>query len=74
LVSAVGQAAGPPLDEIGSTLARSLVEGIGPETASATEVFASILHHHGVACLVGERAYSKCSSRLWDDEARNRAL
>ncbi len=74
LVSAVGQAAVPPLDEIGSTLGRSLVEGVVPGTASAAEVSAIILHHHGVACLVGERTYGKYSSHLRDDGARNRAL
>jgi carboxyl-terminal processing protease len=41
----------------------SLVLWVGPGTASAAEVFAGILRHHGIAYLVGERTYGKCSSQ-----------
>ncbi len=42
---------------------RALVLWVGPGTASAGEVFAGVLRHHGVARLVGERTYGKCSSQ-----------
>jgi carboxyl-terminal processing protease len=36
---------------------------VGPDTASAAEVFAGSLQHHGRAKLVGQRTYGKCSSQ-----------
>ncbi len=42
---------------------RALVLWVGPGTASAGEVFAGVLRHHGAARLVGERTYGKCSSQ-----------
>lgn len=36
---------------------------IGPQTASAAEVFAGILHKAGQACLVGAESYGKCVSQ-----------
>ena len=40
-----------------------LVLLIGPDTASAAEVFAGALHRQGRAVLVGRRSYGKCSSQ-----------
>ena len=36
---------------------------IGPDTASAAEVFAGILRSHNRAVLVGQRSFGKCSSQ-----------
>lgn len=36
---------------------------VGPDTASAAEIFAGILQQHGRARLVGRRTYGKCSSQ-----------
>ena len=36
---------------------------VGPDTASAAEVFAGTLQQHGRAKLVGQRTYGKCSSQ-----------
>jgi len=47
----------------GPKLAMPLVILIGPDTASAAEVFAGILRRHGRAGLVGLRSYGKCSSQ-----------
>ena len=41
----------------------SVVLWVGPGTASAGEVFAGVLRHHGAARLVGERTFGKCSSQ-----------
>ena len=41
----------------------SVVLWVGPGTASAGEVFAGVLRHYGVARLVGERTFGKCSSQ-----------
>lgn len=40
-----------------------LVLLIGPDTASAAEVFAGALHRQGRAVLVGRRSHGKCSSQ-----------
>jgi carboxyl-terminal processing protease len=40
-----------------------LVLWVGPGTASAAEVFAGILHYYGLARLVGQATYGKCSSQ-----------
>ncbi|ANB02545.1 S41 family peptidase [Ectothiorhodospira sp. BSL-9] len=47
----------------GEKLAMPLVLLVGPETASAAEVFAGILQHHGRAYLVGQPTFGKCSSQ-----------
>lgn len=47
----------------GDKLVMPLVLLIGPETASAAEVFAGILQHHGRAYLVGQPTFGKCSSQ-----------
>ncbi|MBE1425768.1 carboxyl-terminal processing protease [Desulfomicrobium macestii] len=36
---------------------------VGPDTASAAEIFAGALHRQGRAKLVGQRTYGKCSSQ-----------
>lgn len=36
---------------------------IGPDTASAAEIFAGILRQHGRARLAGQRSYGKCTSQ-----------
>lgn len=36
---------------------------VGPETASAAEIFAGALHQQGRVKLVGQRTYGKCSSQ-----------
>lgn len=40
-----------------------LVLWVGPGTASAGEIFAAALQQYGVALLIGERTYGKCSSQ-----------
>lgn len=41
----------------------SLVLWVGPGTASAGEIFAGILQRHGLARLVGQRSFGKCSTQ-----------
>ena len=36
---------------------------VGPDTASAAEVFAGILQQHGRAKLIGQRTYGKCTTQ-----------
>jgi len=43
--------------------APALVLLVGPQTASAAEIFAGILQHHGRAILVGDRTFGKCRSQ-----------
>lgn len=47
----------------GPKYAMPLVLLVGPETASAAEIFAGILHQQGRAKLVGQTTYGKCSSQ-----------
>ncbi|MCG5495597.1 S41 family peptidase [Ectothiorhodospira variabilis] len=47
----------------GTKLSMPLVLLVGPHTASAAEVFAGILQHHGRARLVGQPTFGKCSSQ-----------
>ena len=41
----------------------ALVLLVGPQTASAAEIFAGILQYHGRALLVGEHTFGKCRSQ-----------
>ena len=41
-----------------------LVLLVGPDTASAAEIFAGVLQFHGRALLVGQRTRGKCSSQV----------
>ncbi len=52
-VSSVPELASPPL-----------VLLVGPDTASAAEIFAGVLQFHGRALLVGQRTRGKCSSQV----------
>ena len=47
----------------GSKLDMPLVLLVGPDTASAAEVFAGALQAHGRAALVGMQSFGKCSSQ-----------
>lgn len=47
----------------GEKLTMPLALLVGPDTASAAEVFAGCLQQHGRAKLVGQRTYGKCSSQ-----------
>lgn len=47
----------------GVKIDRPLALLVGPDTASAAEVFAGSLQQHGRARLVGRRTYGKCSSQ-----------
>lgn len=47
----------------GRKLTMPLVLIVGPDTASAAEVFAGILQQHGRARLVGQKTFGKCSSQ-----------
>lgn len=47
----------------GHKLGMPLVLIVGPDTASAAEVFAGILQQHGRARLVGQKTFGKCSSQ-----------
>lgn len=47
----------------GTKLNMPLVLLVGPETASAAEVFAGALQHHRRARLIGQQTYGKCSSQ-----------
>lgn len=47
----------------GTKLTMPLVLLVGPDTASAAEVFAGALQHHQRARLVGQKTYGKCSSQ-----------
>jgi carboxyl-terminal processing protease len=48
---------------VGTKLDMPLALLVGPDTASAAEVFAGTLQQHGRAKLVGQRTYGKCSSQ-----------
>ncbi len=47
----------------GRKFAMPLVLLVGPDTASAAEVFAGVLQSHGRARLLGRQTYGKCSSQ-----------
>jgi carboxyl-terminal processing protease len=47
----------------GSKIDMPLALLVGPDTASAAEIFAGSLQQHGRAKLVGQRTYGKCSSQ-----------
>lgn len=47
----------------GAKLDVALALLVGPDTASAAEVFAGVLQAHGRAVLIGGRSYGKCSSQ-----------
>lgn len=47
----------------GTKLTMPLVLLVGPDTASAAEVFAGALQHHRRARLIGQKTYGKCSSQ-----------
>lgn len=47
----------------GTKLSMPLVLLVGPDTASAAEVFAGALQHHRRARLIGQQTYGKCSSQ-----------
>jgi carboxyl-terminal processing protease len=57
---------GPPLiirSVNGEKIPGPLVLFVGPDTASAAEAFASALQHHGLAILVGQPTYGKCTTQ-----------
>ena len=47
----------------GDKYAMPLILLVGPETASAAEIFAGVLRHHGRALLVGRTTFGKCLSQ-----------
>ncbi len=47
----------------GKKVALPVVLLVGPDTASAAEVFAAALQHHGRAVLIGRHTYGKCTTQ-----------
>ncbi len=49
----------PPVDKV----SMPVVLLVGPDTASAAEVFAAALQHHGRSVLIGRPTYGKCTTQ-----------